>query len=193
MLDALLTLSLAALVPQGPGLPAADAVAVRGDTELHPAEAYASARRKAEEHVRDLWHERAERAVQEQRPFWIPEVLAETAVRRWLADLPVDDLLRTVDRYDQEREHEFGNSYQTTLWIAEEQGRVRAGERQLRGRLRALERSTAIKYGGIAGAWVLLGIAIGWLDRLSRGYMTGRLRLLGLLGAVAIPTITFLV
>lgn len=193
MLDAMLSLCLAVLVPQGPRSPAVDAVAVRGDTELHPADAYASARRKAEEHVRERWQERAERTLRRQRPFWLPEPLAEAAVQRWVADLPVDEMLRTVDRHDQERTHEFGNSYQTTLWITEEPAQVQAGERRLRGHLRGLERTTAIKYGGIAGAWVLLGIAIGWLDRVSRGYMTGRLRLLGLLGAVAVPTVAFLV
>ena len=31
------------------------------------------------------------------------------------------------------------------------------------------------------------------LDRLTRGYMTGRLRLAGLLGGVAVPVIAFLV
>lgn len=193
MLDVLLSTCLAALAPQGQKPPLAEAVEVRGETELSPADAYASARRKAEDHVRERWQQRAERTCAAQRPFWLPEVLAAPAIRRWLTDLPVEQLVLLVDREDHERTHEFGNSYQTTLWIAEEPRSVQQGERQLRRQMRDLERTTALKYGGIAAAWVVLGVLIGWFDRLSRGYMTGRLRCLGMLAAAAVPTITFLV
>lgn len=182
------------LVPQEPA-PAvvADAVAVRGDAELDPAAAFASAKRRAEDHVRDLWNERAERAFAGQRPFWLPELLAQETMRRWLADLPIDQLVRLVDREDRERTHEFGNSYQTTLWVAEDPRGVQQRERHLRGRVRELEQVTAIKYGGVVGSWVLLALVVAWIDRLSRGYMTGRLRVLGLLCGLAVPAVAFLV
>lgn len=192
MLEVLLSASLALVCPQGPNVVCADAVAVRGDTELSPAEAFASARRRAEDHVREQWAERAEHAMALRRPFWLPEALADRAVQTWLADLSVDECLRVVDREDRERTHEFGNSYQTTLWVAEEPRRVQRGERDLRQRLQQLERRTAIKFGGIAAAWVVLVVAFGWLDRLSRGYMTGTLRLVGLLAGAAVPTVLFL-
>ncbi len=70
---------------------------------------------------------------------------------------------------------------------------MQQGERQLRHEMKRLERVTAIKYGGIAASWVVLVVVLGWIDRLSRGYMTGRLRLVGLLGATAVPAIAFLV
>ncbi|MBL8728815.1 MAG: hypothetical protein JNM25_10320 [Planctomycetes bacterium] len=192
MLEILLSVSLALVSPQGPNVVGADAVAVRGDTELSPAEAFASARRRAEDHVREQWAERAAHALDLRRPFWLPQVLADRAVQTWLADLPVDECLRLVDREDRERTHEFGNSYQTTLWVAEEPRSVKQGERELRQRLRDLERATAVKFGGIAAAWTLLVAAIAWLDRLSRGYMTGTLRLLGLLVGGALPVFLFL-
>ena len=113
-------------------------------------------------------------------------------VQRWIGDLPLERSLRLVDREDRERTHEFGNSYQTTLWIAEEPRLLEQSERALRHQLRQLERTTAMKYGGIAGGWVLLGVLLGWIDRLSRGYMTGRLRCVGALGAIAIPAVAFL-
>jgi hypothetical protein len=193
MLAPLLVTCLA-IVPQEP-LPAvmADAVAVRGDAELDPATAFASAKRRAEDHVRGMWSERAERAFTGQRPFWLPELLAQETMRRWLADLPVDQMVRLVDREDRERTHEFGNSYQTTLWVAEDPRGVQQGERQLRRELRDLEKVTAIKYGGVVGSWVLLAMLVAWIDRLSRGYMTGRLRLLGLLCGLAVPAVAFLV
>jgi len=193
MLEILLTASLAIVSPQGPSVVAAEAVAVRGETELSPAQAFASARRRAEEHVRDQWAERAARALALRRPFWLPQVLADRAVQNWLADLPVEECLRLVDREDREREHEFGNSYQTTLWVAEEPRSVKRGELELRQRLQRLERTTAVKFGGVAAAWLVLVAAIAWLDRLSRGYMTATWRLLGVAAGAAVPALLFLV
>lgn len=169
------------------------AVAVRGDTELSPAAAYASARHHVADHVRTVWRERAEAAVARQRPFWLPELLADAAVQRWLAGLPTEQLVRTVDREDREREHEFGTSIQTTLWVAEEPQAVARNERALQSLLVRLERRTAGKFGLTALAWVALFVMVGWVDRLSRGYMTGRLTLAGLLAAVATPAVLFLV
>ncbi|MEO6596449.1 MAG: hypothetical protein ABIP94_16990 [Planctomycetota bacterium] len=189
----LLSTCLASLVPQAPAAAMAAAVAVRGEIELSEAQAFASAQRRAEDHVRELWQERASRALALQRPFWLPEVLAKEPLRRWLGDLPVAEIVRCVDREDKERIHEFGNSYQTTLWIAEEPRQVLQGERQLRRELQRLQRTTVLKYGGIAVGWVVLAVLLGWVDRLSRGYMTGRLRLLGLCAGIAVPAVTFLV
>ncbi|MBL8747687.1 MAG: hypothetical protein JNK78_00900 [Planctomycetes bacterium] len=191
MLDVLLVTCLAAVAPQGPRAGLAEAVAVRGEPELSPAAALSSARQKAAEHVLEQWRHRADLALGVERPFWLPEVLAEPQVRRWLADLPLERMVVQVDREDRERVHEFGNSYQTTLWVAEDPRVVDQHGRLLRSQLRRLERTVAVRYGGVVGAWVLLGLGIGWLDRLSRGYMTGRLRLLGLLAGVAIPAVAF--
>jgi len=192
MLGLLLSTVLFGVPPQGPAA-ASSAVAVRGDAELTPAAAFASAQSRVDEHVRAMWRERADRAVRNQRPFWVPELLSDETVRRWLADLPVSQLVSCVDREDRERQHEFGNSYQTTLWVAEDARAVERSEQRLRIDLKRLERTTAVKYGGIAASWTLLVVALGWLDRLTRGYMTGRLRLAGLLGGVAVPVIAFLV
>ncbi len=191
MLLTLLTTCLACLLPQEPMTTAA--VAVRGEAELSPASAFASARTLVDAHVRTVWRERTERAVSLQRPFWLPELLTDEAMRRWLADLPIEQMVQVVDREDREREHEFGSSYQTTLWVAEDAKQLQRGEQRLRSELKRLERTTAYKFGGIAAGWTILLVMLGWLDRLSRGYMTGRLRLAGLLGGVAVPAVAFLV
>lgn len=192
----MLALLLAACLPFAPQQPVttsiAEAVVVRGDAELSPAEALVSAKRKAEEHVRELWQDRAEQAFSGRRPFWLPDLLAREAMRRWLAELPIEQMATYVDREDRQREHEFGSSYQTTLWVAEEPRLVANSERMLRRATQRLERVTAVKFGGIVAGWAVLAVVIGWLDRLSRGYMTGRLRLLGLLGGVAFPALAFL-
>lgn len=179
--------------PQEPQYSMAAAVAVRGDTELSPAKALASAEERVDEHVRTVWKQRAERAAERHRPFWMPEMLTENAVDRWLADLPVERLVARVDREDKERVHEFGNSYQTTLWIAEKPALVQRGEQRLRAELHRLERTTAVKAGGVAAGWVVLALLLAWIDRLSRGYMTGRLRAIGVLGGVLVPAAMFLV
>lgn len=189
---AVLVTTLITVAPQEPAS-IADAIAVRGAAELSPVEAYESASRKAEDHLRERWEERAERTVMQRRPFWLPELLVEDRLDRWLAELPMERIARVVDREDTERTHEFGNSWQTTLWVAEEPSIVEAGQQQLRRELRRLERTTAFKYGGIVAGWAILALVIGWLDRLSRGYMTGRLRLLGLTCGVAFPVVAFLV
>ncbi len=192
---ATLLLTCLGCAPQHPSAPAAStsAVAVRGDTELSPAQALASAQTRVEDHVRTVWRERAARAIEQQRPFWLPQLFADEAVRRWLADLQPRQLVQVVDREDREREHEFGNSWQTTLWITEDAQQLQRSEGRLRGELRRLERTTAMKYGGIAAGWTLLIVALAWFDRLSRGYMTGRLRLVGLLLGAAMPAVAFLV
>jgi hypothetical protein len=194
MLAALLLPCLACLPQDPPAKPTASAaVAVRGEPELSAAAAFSSAQGKVEDHVRSVWRERAERTVANQRPFWLPTLVTDNAVRRWLADLPVRDMVQVVDREDREREHEFGNSFQTTLWVAEDPRLQQRSEQRLRGELRRLEKSTAYKFGGIAAGWTLLAVALAWIDRLSRGYMTGRLRAVGLLGALAMPAVAFVV
>ena len=193
MLALLLTSCIVCPPQQEPEFSTAAAVAVRGDAELSPAEALASAEASVDEHLRSVWRDRAEREAERQQPFWLPDFLVSTAVHQWLRDLPIERLSRLVDREDRERVHEFGNSYQTTLWIAEDPRLVEHGQRRLRAKLRKLERTTAVKAGGVAAGWVVLALLLGWIDRLSRGYMTGRLRAVGVLGGLAMPAILFLV
>jgi hypothetical protein len=188
----LLTIWMTCLCLFAPQDPVA-AVAVRGDAELSPAAALASARTKVDEHLRALWRERAERLVAAQRPFWVPQPIAEQTVRRWLAELPTSRLARVVDREDRQRAHAFGDSWQTTLWVAEDGREEQQLAARLSSELRAAERATALKYAGIAVGWALLVLACGWLDRLSRGYMTGRLVVAGLLLGLLVPATLFLV
>ena len=193
MLALMLSTCVFCSAPQAPRMSTVSAVAVRGDAELTPAEALQSAEERVEEHLREVWRDRAERPAERLRPFWLPRVFTDMAIRRWLADLSVERLAVRVDREDRERVHEFGNSYQTTLWIAEDPRAIASSERGLKRRLRRLEQRTAAKAGGVALGWVVLALVLGWLDRLSRGYMTGRLRAIGLFGALLLPATLFLV
>ena len=193
MLALLLSTLIACPAHQEPKISMETAVAVHGDTELSPADALASAELRVDEHIRSRWEERAKRTVSRQTPFWMPQALTDTTVRRWLGDLPMQQLVQEVNRKDKQRIHEFGNSYQTTLWIAEDKEMVELGEVGLRAELHRLERTTAVKAGGVAAGWMILALLLGWLDRLSRGYMTGRLRAIGVLGGLLMPAALFLV
>jgi hypothetical protein len=183
---------MAALAVADPSGAASEAIAVRGDAELTPAAAYDSARTRAELHLQERWLERGRRLVVEQRPFWLPSLLAERAVARWLAGSPASEGMRIVDRDDRKREHEFGSSWQTTLWVAEDPRHVAHGERALRRELERVQQRTLLVSGGTVAFWAGLLFVLAWLDRLSRGYMTGRLRLVGLVLGAAVPAVAFL-
>lgn len=182
--------------PGGGAVPAEqspiDAVAVRGTAELTSAAAYGAAHVAAVDHQKAQWRERADRVVSDHRPFWMPRSLVDRAVDRWIAVQAGEHSLRVVDREDREREHEFGKSYQTTLWICEDRAQVTRGEKALRRELEQVRRRTVVLAGGTVGLWAVLAFAVSWIDRLSRGYMTGRLRALGLLIGVAVPSLAFL-
>lgn len=165
-----------ALVAQEP-VAVADAVAVRGAAGLSAAEALASAREQVAAHLRSSWRERAGRIAAESAPPWMPQPCVETVVARWLADLPADRLVRIVDRDDRVRDHGFGTSHQTTLWIAEEPAHLRAGSASLRRALGSASRQALARGGAVAVGWAAVGVGAAWFDRLTRGYMTGRLRL----------------
>jgi|RhiMethySRZTD1v2_1073278.scaffolds.fasta_scaffold736083_2 hypothetical protein len=168
------------------------AVAITGTTELSRAEAFGAAHSAAIDHLRGRWTERGQRVLAEQRPFWLPAVFAQTAVDRWLSHQSFEQVLQIVDREDKVREHDFGQSFQTTLWVAEDPRQVAGSDRQLRRELQQVQRRTLAVSGGTVVFWAVMAFALGWLDRLSRGYMTGRLRLIGLLLGTAVPTLAFL-
>lgn len=169
-----------------------EAVAVRGSTELSAAESFQSARVAALAHADSVWRERADRIADQVRPIWLPQVFCDRAVAHWLARRTPERELLVVDREDRERDHEFGKSYQTTLWIAEDPAVVARGETQLRRELHAARRFAVALGGGTVGLWAVLAFLVGWFDRLSRGYMTGRLWTCALLVGASAPVLAFL-
>jgi hypothetical protein len=181
-----------ALLAQEPS-PMRDAVAIRGAAGLTGAEALASAQEQVAAHLRAAWRERAGRIAGEAAPAWLPQPCVDAVVARWLARLPADRLARVVDRDDRVREHGFGNSHQTTLWIAEEPAHVRAGEASLRSALAAARRDALARGGVVAVGWSAVGLGAAWFDRLTRGYMSGGLRLAAAALAAAVLAAALLV
>lgn len=190
---ALLLFAAVACHPVAQGASSAAAVAVRGDAELSPAAAFASAERRAHDHIRSLWRTRADHLARRHCPRWLPSFLAARTVEQWLAELPVRRLMTQVDREDTERIHEFGNSYQTTIWVAERPQLVERSERSFAAAIRGLQERSLFKAVCVLIGWFGMAVLLCWTDRLSRGYMTGRLWAIGLLCSAALPSLLFLV
>lgn len=169
-----------------------DAVAVRGAAELTPAAALASARAAADSHARSLWRERGERIAEELRPAWVPVAICDRAVERFLSAHDPAGTLLVVDRDDRTREHEFGSSWQTTLWVAEDAKTGEERERGLRATILALRSQALAFLLGTSFWWGLLAFLVGWMDRLSRGYMTARLSMIGVALGLSVPSFAFL-
>jgi hypothetical protein len=146
---------------------------IRGAIELDPATAFVSARTAVAERAHRQWEERSERLAAQQMPGYVPDLFVQQAVRRFLQRQPIERTLQVVDRSDSEREHEFGKSWQTTLWVVEDPRATAACERQLRVELRAAEHRLLWKSGGTVVFWAMLGLALGWVDWLGLLLGTG--------------------
>ena len=170
-----------------------DASVVRGTAELDPASAFEAARKAATSRVRERWEARAAELVEESAPAWLPAFVTDQEVRRWLARVEPARGLEILDRADRERQHDFGVSYQTSLLVGEDPDALRRAEQRLGQQLRRAERTFLARVGGTMGFWMLLALGVFWLDRLSRGYMTGRLTLLALGIGAGVPVVLFLV
>lgn len=203
MLAATLTFALALAAPQGPhDAPGTDlprwvttgaapeqpgAIVVSGQVELRAGEADRAAMVRAGEELRwDL--ERDARAVVEQRrPLWMPDLVAERITDRWLNSLQADEMLQIVDRRRVEHDHGDYQSFQTWLLVAHDEPRIEASLDTLAHRVDGA--ATRLRWQGLGtlGFWGVLGLAWLWLDRLTRGYMTWRLAALFGGMAVALP------
>lgn len=171
------------LAPTGPRI-------LRGSVELSPAGADAAARALLEEQARLLMEERGRTMMARVAPIWFPDFCRDQVVRRWLATSDADASLRIIDQERVEHDHgSLGTSYRTALAVEADDQALGKDLSRLRRQIPRAVEAFAVKCGGIAGFWALLALAVGWLDRLSRGYMTWRLRLLGLMAGLAGPTL----
>ena len=203
MLTSLLIIICFAQGPQsaeGPGpfpidAPGPAPLVVRGTVELTPAAADAAAVALVEERARNLLEDRGRGLMARVAPCWLPSFCRDQVLRRWLVGCDPETTLRVVDRQRLDHDHgSLGTSYRTALVVESDEQTLGKHLSRLRRQVPRAAETFAIKCGAIAGFWALLGLAIGWLDRLSRGYMTWRLRMLGLLaGSVAPGVALFLV
>jgi hypothetical protein len=168
------------------------AVVVTSDIELTAADAFRSAMEHARSSVDDRLRERGAALARAAAPVWMPSFLRERVVDEWLAGHDARTLVEVLDRCTEVREYSYGESYRTALLVQPAPQVVEKARAWFRWRTPDLAEEFLLRCGGVGALWGLLGLACLWLDRLTRGYMTWRLRLLGTgLGAVG-TTIAFL-
>lgn len=163
------------------------AVAVRGMAELTPAAATDSAWEAAQHLFRERWLAHARQFAAVRLPGWVPAWVWQPTFERSIGSLRARQHLAVAHRDEVTREHDFGTSHQVTLWVEEPESVRIALERQLRTEFRALEKRLALKCGGTMVFWLLLAAFVGWVDRLSMGWMSRSLRVTGLLAALGVP------
>jgi hypothetical protein len=193
---------LALLISQGPGgdgnwldggdVRARGSIRVIGDVQLTEVEADESARSRAVAEYRDRLEHRGAEAIARQKRSWLPSFVASLILEEWIGGQVCEDGIRVLERRVMQRDHGFGKSYQTTLFIEEDAEITRDTMAVLRERMEHAMDRFLYKCGGSVLLWGALGLAYLWLDRLTRGYMMWRLRVvLGGIG-VAVPGIAFL-
>lgn len=197
MLALLLTFAIFAQGHDGDGSGSAGVdrprLLVRGTVELSAGEANAAAESLVADRARGLLAERGRATLGQSAPVWLPSFSREQLLRRWLAGVDGRETLRVVDRTQVEHDHGgLGTSYRTELFVEPDGKRLATHLSRLRRQVAVGARVFAIKCGGIVGFWVLLAAVVGWVDRLSRGYMTWRLRVLGLIAGSALPAVVLL-
>lgn len=174
------------------GLGGASAVplVVRGTVELSAGEADAAASALLGDRARVLLSERGRSLMAQLAPVWLPEFSREQTLARWLTAIEPEGALRVIDRERAEHDHgHLGTSYRTALIVEADREQLGKHMSRLRRQIPRAADTFALKCAGIAGFWTVLALAISWLDRLSRGYMTWRLRFLGLIAGSAAPAL----
>lgn len=169
---------------------AGDGMVVSGTPELSRNESLQAAHGQARRELLGRLEARARLLSAESAPGWLPGFVRSRIVERWLRGQANNNLLHVKDQTCLVRDHGFGNSYQTTLLVEEDVRGVQRSLQTLQLRLMEGSRVFAFACGGLALFWSFLALVQGWFDRLTRGYMTWRLRVIT--GAIAAAPLALL-
>jgi len=156
-----------------------NASVVAGAPELSREEAWVSATRRAVEERQGHIERLATDQASAQSPAWLPEFVRERVVRQWTGEQMRSYRLRVLDRDLLVRDHGFGRSYQAFLLLEKVNPDSARLSDALSNRLQSEQERFVLNCGGVVGWWGLLALIVLWIDRLTRGYMTGRLYVLG--------------
>ena len=132
----------------------------------------------------------AERRIAALSPSWFPDLMRDRVLRSWLGKQAPTRGVEVLDRDLVVRDHGFGRSYQGFL-LVREPGMELAGRRLVR-QLEVAQRQLIQRGVLVLGVWSSLALILIWLDRLTRGYMTRRLMLLGIGLGTAAPALLVL-
>ena len=180
---------LAAASPHGKGT-----ASVQGSVELTRAEAEASALRLAGATHRERLRTAGDEVVQRVLPDWLPRFFVRHELDEWTRRLQRELPLDVVQNETKVRRYSYGEAFQTTLHWDADVGEVAAEhERWFEQRVTEAGKLLLAKFGGIAVYWGLLAFLSSWFDRLTRGYMTWRLRTISLGLGISLPAVLLLV
>lgn len=166
---------------------------VFGTPELTPGEAYESAQEQAQENLRRYFVEKGTAVVERSTPVWLPGFVEDRILGRWIAALDLAGAFRVLDREQIDRDHGHSMSYQTRLLIKRDPAKLERSLRSLKRDTAQGEKWFLATCGGTAILWAALALLCGWMDRLTRGYMSNRLRLLFSGLGLCLPAIAFLI
>ena len=178
-------------VAQGQDPTSANAYTLSGTTELSAHEAWSSVTQRVVDDQRERLRDLAAKQAEATGSWWLPRCFRERAVQSWAEEQLRRYKPRVLDRELQTREHGgIGRSYQAFLLLEDVDAGTVTRTRGLARSLEREERRFLARCGGTVGLWGLLALVLGWIDRITRGYMTGRLwligGLLGLCGPIAL-------
>lgn len=176
--------------------PVAASVRVRalGTVEISEAEADRAARSRLVERLAMDLERRASLVVTHAAPGWWPRWASDAVVHEWLAKVDVGALLSEENLQRVEYDHgTLGSSYRSEASASLDENKIARQIAGLRSLVRGRTRAMITKSLAVGASWVAVGLGVAWLDRLSRGYMTARLRWLGAAaGLVVACTLIFL-
>lgn len=167
-------------------------VEIKGPVELKAAEAASGARLELERWAQSYGDAMLAAEVERSGARWIPSSWIRDLARRRVDPWTAADLAVVVDERVAERQHEFGVSYQAILEVAERSSGRQRLQRTVQTAVHDAERLVLLLAGGTVVYWAVILLMVGWLDRLTRGYMTQKLALIGLLAALGVPSLPFL-
>ena len=200
MLSTLCALALSLTAPQTEAVWAAEhsrgpgrTMVVEGELELTRSDAEASALERARDAHRTQLRERADRIASSAIPFWMPQMFAQPTIDRWIGDLERSAPLQVLDSDTEELSYSYGKAFRSSVTVARvHRDGLSKQEARLERRLGEVGKLLLAKCGVTAIVWGLLAFVCSWFDRLTRGYMTGRLRLIALAMGIAVPGILML-
>lgn len=159
---------------------------VSGTPELSHKEAWAVAIQRAVSEQEGRIEQLGQAQANSQSASWLPDFVRERVVRHWTGEQMRRHELKVLDRDILVRDHGFGRSFQAFLLLDKVDPQSATKSRSLTRRLQREQKRFVMKCGGTVGWWGILAIFVLWIDRLTRGYMTGRLYTVGaMLGLVA--------
>lgn len=197
-----LTIALTALV-HGPGSAQAwvpvmpepavtNAATVVGDIELSRGEAVHGAITAARDMRLGRLRERGQELAERFAPFWLPSFAMQGEVDEWVARVERKSPLAVAREETEVFNYSYGEAFRTTLHVDNGMNIDHDSERQMQQGIQQLARLLMTKVGGIAFFWGLLAFLSAWFDRLTRGYMSWRLRFMAVSLGIVVPAVVLL-